>query len=194
MQKFGNLKVVCGPMFSGKTEEVQRLVRRATVAKKKVCVLVPEYDNRYGVGRVKSHANRTLSEAPVYAVHMDNPEDWLSYIKNMDLVVFDEVQFFSKQLPLFIDVILEKGIDVVVAGLDLDFQGKPFGSMPELLAQADEVIKLKAVCCICGVDANRTYRTTLDLNLVLLGAEESYQARCATCWSKRSSVCKKNME
>lgn len=185
------LEVVCGPMFAGKTEELIRRVKRVVLSDHDVSVYKPAMDTRYGASKIVSHAKTSLEKAtgikPIPledAGLIDLTPIKLGLSANTRLVAFDEAQFFEFQrLDAIINQLLDQGIRVLCAGLDLDSFGKPFGSMPLLLAKADEILKLKAVCVICGDDANRTYRKATDNTAVnFIGGSESYEPRCLECW------------
>ncbi len=180
----GKLTCFVGPMFSGKSEELLRKLRRAKIADLGVQVFVPEKDDRHGIGNIVSHSALTL-EAYVgaSATALEDAKDLHLRIRfNTQVIGIDEVQFFGPEIVSEVVTLVEKGYRVYVAGLDMDFQGHPFGSVPQLLAVADEVIKCKAVCVICKKNAGRTFRTADSKDKVLIGAGEAYQARCTNCW------------
>lgn len=179
----GLLEVIAGPMFSGKSEELIRRVNRAVIAKQKVQVFKPTLDRRYHESRISSHYGRTLEALAV----IDSLE--LRHFVDSDSVVVavDEAQFFDPGVVGVCEDLAERGARVIVAGLDLDFRGEPFGPMPELLARASAVEKLTAVCMRCGRPATRTQRLVngkpapFTAPVILVGAAESYEARCRTC-------------
>lgn len=175
--------VIAGSMYAGKTEELLRRVERARIANVSVQAIVPSIDTRFGVGVVRSHGERVLGrDVPVWVAQPE--EDFLPYIgAETRLVAIDEAQFFGPGLVDSVQALLRRNISVVAAGLDLDFRGQPFGPMPQLLALADEVVKVRAVCMRCGDDATRTLRTSGDGATILVGAKEKYEARCYRCWS-----------
>lgn len=180
----GHLEVVCGSMFSGKTEELIKKLKRAKFAKKNVRVFKHKLDDRTTIESLHSHNGGNIK-----AVALDNPKEIPLFIDDtVNLVGIDEVQFYSQDIILEILNLLEQGIDVIVAGLDLDFRGVPFGCMPTLLSIADKVTKLKAICVRCGDEAHFTQRLINDKPakysdpIVLVGAQECYQARCRTCF------------
>ena len=186
----GKLEVITGPMFAGKTEELIRRAERKIIAKKKVVVLKPQIDVRYSQTQVVSHNKRTL---PCYLVPLkftfnELNEEIKNEILSADTVCIDEAQFFSKEFITFCHDLTLLGKNVIVAGLDLDFKGEPFGPMPELLALADSVTKLTAICTVCGKEANRTQRlidgkpASRNSPLILIGGSETYEARCRECW------------
>lgn len=179
----GQIEVVCGSMFSGKTEELIRRVRRAQIARQKVQVFKPALDDRYGVQRVTSH-----NGVNVEAVSVGSAGEILDLIKNaVQVVAIDEAQFFGDEICAVCDTLTERGLRVIVAGLDMDFRGEPFGPIPLLLAQAEKVDKLRAICVVCGREASRTQRLIdgqpahFDDPVILVGAKEVYQARCRSC-------------
>lgn len=176
----GSLEVICGSMFCGKTEELIRRLRRAVIAKQKIQVFKPAIDNRYAEEKVTSHAGMDIDAIP------------LSDIKNVfqfinpdtTVIGFDEAQFFKPEIVDIVDKLANDGIRVIVAGLDLDFRGEPFGSMPTLIVKAERVDKLQAICMVCGESASRTQRLVngkparYDDPVVIVGAAEMYEARC----------------
>ncbi len=177
----GRIEVVCGSMFCGKTEELIRRVRRAIIAKQKVKVFKPKIDDRYGIQRITSHTGQSVDAIPVEAA-----QDILK-LANDDatVVAIDEAQFFDDGIvPVVQRLVDEHNIRVIIAGLDTDFRGEPFGAMPHLLSIAEEVQKLHAICVICGEPATRTQRlvdgrpAAYDDAIILVGAQESYEARC----------------
>jgi thymidine kinase len=177
----GYIEVICGSMFCGKTEELIRRIRRASIAKQPVQVFKHSLDTRYdGVAKVSSHTGQHLE-----AQHISQSSELLPYIKpETTVVAIDEVQFFDSGILDVIKQLADRDIRVIVAGLDLDFRGEPFGPLPELLAIAEEVTKLRAICVVCGEPASRTQRLVngkparYDDPVILVGAEESYEARC----------------
>lgn len=180
----GWLELVCGSMFSGKTEELLRRVRRAEIARKRLMLFKPAIDNRYGLDRVTSHDGLAREDAIVVA----SPADLMARIEPYtEVVAIDEVQFFDWSIADVCSQLANRGIRVIVAGLDQDFRGEPFGPMPLLLALAERVDKLHAICVICGASASRTQRlidgrpARYDDPIILVGGSESYEARCRTC-------------
>jgi thymidine kinase len=167
-------------MFSGKTEELIRRVRRAGIAKQKVQVFKPDMDTRYTVQRVTSHNGQDFEAVPV-----KDAQDLLAQIdSNTTVVAIDEAQFFDTELVAVTEQLAAQGIRVILAGLDMDFRGEPFGPMPALMCCADEVQKLHAICMQCGEDASRTQRLVngeparYDDPIIMVGASEAYEARC----------------
>ena len=176
----GSVEVICGSMFSGKTDELIRRLRRATIARQKVQVFKPAIDNRYAVQKVTSHAGGEFDAMPV-----DSVAQILKYLDADTTVVgIDEAQFFDNQILTIVNQLADNGIRVIVAGLDTDFRGEPFGCMPVLMAQAERVDKLQAICMTCGEPACRTQRLVngkparYDDPIVIVGASEMYEARC----------------
>ncbi len=178
--KTGSVEVICGSMFSGKTEEMIRRLRRAVIAKQKVQVFKPVIDTRYNVTKVTSHAGLDFEAFPIKKSSqiMDNIKD------DTTVVGIDEAQFFDDEIVAIIEKLAENGMRVIVTGLDMDFRGEPFGQIPELLARADKMDKLQAICMVCGGPANRTQRLVDDKPahyndpIVIVGASEMYEARC----------------
>ncbi len=182
------LEVICGPMFSGKSEELMRRLRRAKIARQNVIVFKNSLDNRHehAFEYVVSHDGNKLDAQPI-----KNIDDIVSIATNLhsDVVGIDEVQFFPQEIIPAICALVNAKKRVIVAGLDLDFRGVPFGPMPILLAIADTITKLHAICSLCGIDALYTQRLVnnqpakSDDPIILVGAQESYQARCRDCYS-----------
>lgn len=183
----GSLTVITGSMFSGKTEELIRLVRRSLYARRKVQVVKHALDTRSETGEVKSH-NGLLYEAAA----VSSSEELFELIsRTTDVVAIEEVQFFDERIVEICRRLADGGYDVIAAGLDMDFRGSPFGPMPRLLSEADDVLKLHAICARCGRDASRTQRLVdgepapASAPTILVGAEESYEARCRHCHEVR---------
>jgi thymidine kinase len=176
----GLVEVVCGSMFSGKTDELIRRLVRATIAKQKVQVFKPAIDIRYAVEKVASHAGATFDAIPVQrAAEIRTKLD-----ADTTVVGIDEAQFFDPEVTVIAQELAARDIRVIVAGLDQDFRGEPFGSMPVLMAIAEDVTKLHAICMVCGGNASRTQRLVndkparYDEPIVIVGASEMYEARC----------------
>ena len=176
----GRIEVVCGSMFCGKTEELIRRVRRAKIARQKVQVFKPALDTRYAVEKVTSHDGLGVEAVPV-----DSSQAIVNLIEpDTTIVAIDEVQFFGPDVLRVCQTLAERGLRVIAAGLDLDFRGEPFGPMPLLLAEAEQVDKLQAICVVCGAPASRTQRlidgrpASYDDPIILVGGSESYEARC----------------
>lgn len=181
--KTGSIEVICGPMFAGKSEEIIRRIRRIEYAKKKVLCFKPALDDRYSANEICSH-NQTRKQSFVIA----KAEEILSYLEeDTYAVVVDEVQFLDPAIVPVCEALAERGIRVIVGGLDLDFRGEPFSVMPELLARAESVTKLTAICVRCGESATRTQRVVNGIPaffedpVVIVGASESYEPRCRRC-------------
>jgi thymidine kinase len=173
----GWIEVVCGPMFSGKTEELIRRVRRAVYAKKAVQIFKPKLDIRFSELEIVSHSRHRLE-----ATAANNAEEVLAGTHPDTRVVgIDEVQFFGHDIVHVANRLAALGLRVICAGLDQDFRGSPFGPMPELLAVAEFVTKVQAICMVCGNPAGRSQRLTREPAQVLLGATEAYEARCRRC-------------
>lgn len=178
--KVGSLEVVCGSMFSGKTEELIRRLRRATIAREKVQVFKPAIDIRYAEEKVTSHAGMNFDALPV-----QNAADVLKNLNpETQVVALDEAQFFGPEIVDVVQTMANSGLRVIVAGLDQDFRGEPFGAMPLLMALAENVDKLTAICMVCGQPATRTQRLVNGKPahyhdpVVIVGAAEMYEARC----------------
>jgi thymidine kinase len=170
----GSIEVVCGPMFSGKTEELIRRVKRAQIAKQRVQIFKPAMDVRYDETAVVSHSAMTIKSEPV-----EQSIDILVKLKDSTRVVaIDEVQFFDEGIITVVSKLAARGYRVICAGLDLDYRAQPFGPMPLLLALADEVTKIHAICTICGAPATRSQRLTQSREKILLGETDAYEARC----------------
>ena len=181
--KSGWLEVITGPMYCGKSEELIRRLRRVKIAKQKIKVFKPVLDNRYSKKDVVSHSGNSIEAVPV-----DHPEEILKRIDaSVDVVGIDEAQFFHKDLIEICEDLADRGIRVILAGLDKDFRNQPFGPMPELMARAEYVDKLHAICIQCGEPASRTQRlidgepAAADDPVILVGAAEVYEARCRSC-------------
>jgi thymidine kinase len=187
-ERGGWLEVVCGPMFSGKSEELIRRLRRAEIAGQRVLIVKPKLDDRYDLGHVVSHAG-----ARMRAVSAAGPRDVLRLADSYDVIGIDEVQFFPDAIVDAIQTLVGRGARVVAAGLDLDFRGEPFGAMPDLLCLAELVDKLQAVCHVCGGTATRTQRLVNGLpapftgETVQVGGLDSYEARCGACYRPGTS-------
>ena len=176
----GSIEVITGSMFCGKTDELIRRLRRATIARQKVQVFKPALDIRYSAVKVKSHAGNEFDAIPIQFAQeiLEKTEG------DTTVVAIDEAQFFENEIIQVIQQLAERGIRVIVAGLDTDFRGEPFGPMPIIMAKAEEVDKLHAICMICGEPASRTQRLVNDKPahfndpVVIVGAAELYEARC----------------
>ena len=176
----GSVEVICGSMFCGKTEELIRRLRRARIAKQQVQVFKPIIDHRYNHAKVTSHSGIDVDAQPV-----DQSQSILEALDPATTVVgIDEVQFFDANIVGVVEQLAEKGIRIILTGLDTDFRGEPFGCMPELMARAERVDKLHAICMVCGESASRTQRLVngkpahYNEPIVVVGAQEMYEARC----------------
>ena len=181
MQSFpkniGWIEVVCGSMFSGKTEELIRRLKRAVYGKQRVQVFKPKVDTRYDESQVVSHSHLRVTSTPV-----ERAEEILQHLEPATQVVgIDEVQFFGPEIVPVCEALAAQGLRVVCAGLDQDYRGKPFDPMPQLLAVAEYITKELAICVVCGNPANRSQRITSHGERVLVGAAEAYEARCRKC-------------
>lgn len=180
----GSIEVICGSMFSGKSEELIRRVRRARIARQTVQIFKPSVDDRYGIDSVNSHDGREIR-----AVAIEKAAEMLDHINgDTTVVAVDEAQFFDSGIVEVCRKLAdERNLRVIVAGLDLDFRAEPFGAMPDLMASAEQVDKLHAICVVCGDEASRTQRlidnepAAYDDPIVLIGAADSYEARCRFC-------------
>ena len=173
----GWIEVICGSMFSGKTEELIRRVRRAQIAKMPTAIFKPEIDSRYSKKHIVSHNQKKMVS---YVVK--NPSDILKLGLDNKVIGIDEAQFFDNSLINISKELASKGKRVIVAGLDTDYRGLPFGIMPEMMCEADYLDKLRAICIKCGDPASYTQRTTLDNDQVVIGELDKYEARCRNCF------------
>ncbi len=173
----GSIEVVCGSMFSGKTEELIRRLRRAQIARLQVEIFKPKIDTRYDEMAIVSHNQTSIPSTPV-----DNSSAILLLGSHVQVVGIDEAQFFDDELPNVCNILANRGVRVIVAGLDMDYRGKPFGPMPAIIAMAESVTKVQAVCVKCGNPAHYSYRLVPDESRVLLGEKESYEPRCRVCY------------
>lgn len=176
----GSVEVICGSMFCGKTEELIRRLRRAKIAKQHVQVFKPVIDNRYEQNKVTSHSGVDLDALPV-----SGSQEILDSLDDIVTVVgIDEVQFFDDGIIEVVETLAEQGVRVIITGLDMDFRGEPFGCMPQLMARAERIDKLQAICMVCGGAASRTQRLVngkpahYNEPIVVVGAQEMYEARC----------------
>ncbi len=177
--KTGWIEVVCGSMFSGKTEELIRRLKRAKIANLKVEIFKPQIDTRYHETEVVSHDSNSIMSTPV-----SSSQNILLLSNDVEVVGIDEAQFFDVGLPDVCEQLANRGIRVIIAGLDMDFLGRPFGPMPALLAKAEYITKVHAICVRCGALANHSYRLVESDTKVLLGEKESYEPRCRECFNK----------
>lgn len=175
----GRIEVICGSMFSGKTEELIRRMRRANFAKQRVEIFKPAIDTRYSEENVVSHDQHAILSTPV-----DSSSSILLLSSDADVVGIDEAQFFDDGLVKVCNELANKGVRVIIAGLDMDFQGKPFGPIPGLCAIADEVTKVHAICVKCGALAYISHRLVQNDKRVLLGEKLTYEPLCRECYQK----------
>jgi thymidine kinase len=173
----GSIELICGSMFSGKTEELIRRLRRAQIARLSVEIFKPRTDNRYHDTDVVSHDANSIPSTPV-----ENSSAILLLGSHVQVVGIDEAQFFDDELPNVCNVLANRGVRVIIAGLDMDFKGNPFGPMPALMAIAESVTKVHAVCVKCGNPALYSYRLAPVSGTILLGEKESYEPRCRVCY------------
>ena len=178
-KKAGSIEVICGSMFSGKTEELIRRLRRAQFANQKVEIYKPAIDVRYAEDQVVSHDAHSIPSTPI-----DAPASMLLLSSDVEVVGIDEAQFFDDTVVEVAQTLADRGIRVIVAGLDTDFTGKPFGPMPALMAVAEDVQKVHAICVKCGELAQFSHRLTHSSKLVELGEKESYEPLCRRCFNK----------
>ncbi|HET9571511.1 MAG TPA: thymidine kinase [Bacteroidales bacterium] len=175
----GRIEVICGSMFSGKTEELIRRLKRATIAQQRVEIFKPSIDVRYSVEEVVSHDSNSVVSTPV-----DTSETILLMTGDVDVVGIDEAQFFDSNLPHVCNKLADMGIRVIVAGLDMDYLGKPFGPMPALCSIAEDVTKVHAICLKCGSLAQYSHRLVSGNKQVLLGEKDEYVPLCRSCYQK----------
>ncbi|MEJ7586216.1 MAG: thymidine kinase [Ferruginibacter sp.] len=175
-ERRGWIEVICGSMFSGKTEELIRRLKRVKIANLKAEIFKPAFDVRYDEVKIVSHDTNFIQSTPV-----NSSQNILLLAQNADVVGIDEAQFFDDQIANVCEQLALGGIRVIVAGLDMDYTGKPFGQMPNLLAIADYITKLHAICVRCGNIANISYRKSTEGSQVLLGEKDVYEPRCRHC-------------
>jgi thymidine kinase len=178
--KNGSVEVICGSMFSGKTEELIRRMKRAQFAKQQVEIFKPAMETRYSEENIVSHDQNAIPCTPV-----EHSGNILLLSGGRDVIGIDEAQFFDEGLPQICNQLANQGIRVIVAGLDMDYKGNPFGPMPELCAIADDVTKVHAICVECGQLAGYSYRLVHNDKLVLLGEKEEYQPLCRSCFMNK---------
>lgn len=177
-KKTGSIEVICGSMFSGKTEELIRRIKRAKIAKQKVEIFKPAIDVRYSTLEVVSHDENAIRSTPV-----ENSSNILLYSADVEVIGIDEAQFFDRHLVNVSVQLANQGIRVIIAGLDMDFRGNPFGPMPGLMAVADYITKVHAVCVRCGNIAQFSHRLTEKEQVVLLGEKDIYEPLCRRCYN-----------
>lgn len=176
-QRSGWIEVICGSMFSGKTEELIRRVRRAKIANQKVVIFKPTSDVRYAESQVVSHDQNIIESIP-----LRSSREILKHAAGMEVIGIDEAQFFDMDLPDVCQQIALRGIRVIAAGLDMDYLGRPFGPVPNLLSIAEYITKVHAICPHCGNLATHSYRLTEETDTVVLGEKDKYEPRCRTCY------------
>jgi thymidine kinase len=176
-ERRGWIEVICGSMFSGKTEELIRRLKRAKIANLKVEIFKPALDIRYDENNVISHDSNFINSTPI-----DNSQTILLMAGGCDIVGIDEAQFFDDEILQVCEKLALQGIRVIVAGLDMDYMGRPFGQMPKLLAIADFITKLHAICVCCGNLANISYRKAAVDGQIVLGEKDMYEPRCRKCY------------
>ncbi len=176
--KSGCVEVICGSMFSGKTEELIRRLKRAQFANQKIAIFKPTIDNRYSDVDVVSHDLHSITSTPV-----DSPVKMLGVPDDVQVVGIDEAQFFDDSIVEVVQTLANRGVRVIIAGLDTDFLGKPFGPMPALMAIAEDVQKVHAICVRCGSLANHSHRLSASTNLVELGEKDVYEPLCRQCYN-----------
>lgn len=178
-RKAGCVEVICGSMFSGKTEELIRRLKRARFANQKIEIFKPSLDTRYSDMDVVSHDLHSLSCRPI-----KSPSEMLQIGEDVQVVGIDEAQFFDKSLVSVCQTLAGRGVRVIVAGLDMDYLGKPFGPIPDLMAVAEDVQKVHAICVRCGSLANYSHRLSSSRKLVVLGEKDVYEPLCRSCFMK----------
>src|SRR6476660_6144119 len=177
-ERRGWIEVICGSMFSGKTEELIRRLKRAKIANLKVEIFKPAIDVRYDEIKIISHDENFIHSTPI-----DNSQTILLMAQDVDVIGLDEAQFFDDEIANVCDELALRGVRVIVAGLDMDFMGKPFGQMPYLLAKADYITKLHAICVKCGNIASYSYRKIPNEDRIMLGEKDVYEPRCRRCYT-----------
>lgn len=177
-KRTGSIEVICGSMFSGKTEELIRRIKRAVFANQRVEIFKPQIDKRYSETEVVSHDSHKIHSRPVASA-----EQILEYSEEVEVVGIDEAQFFGMALVDVAQTLANRGVRVIVAGLDTDFLGKPFGPMPSLMAVAEDVQKVHAICVRCGSPAQNSHRLSRNENLVVLGEKNIYEPLCRHCYN-----------
>lgn len=175
--KTGWIEVICGSMFSGKTEELIRRVKRVLIANQKVEIFKPKMDTRYNKENIISHDERSIQSRGV-----NSSREILKIGNDVKIVAIDEAQFFDEGIVEAAEELADRGVRVIISGLDLDYQGKPFGPMPKLLACAQFVTKVHAICVVCGNLATRSFRKAVSDEKIFLGAKDAYEPRCRKCF------------
>lgn len=178
-KKSGSIEVICGSMFSGKTEELIRRLRRAQFANQKVEIYKPCIDVRYSEDEVVSHEGHSIPSTPI-----DSPASMLLLSSDVEVVGIDEAQFFDDTIVEVVQTLANRGIRVIIAGLDQDYLGNPFGPIPALMAVAEDVLKVHAICVKCGSPAQHSHRLSVNDKLVVLGEKDVYEPLCRHCFNK----------
>ena len=178
-KKAGSIEVICGSMFSGKTEELIRRMKRAQFAKQKVAIYKPCIDVRYSEDEVVSHDAHSIPSTPI-----SSPARMLEIASDVEVVGIDEAQFFDESIVEVVQTLANRGVRVIIAGLDTDFLGKPFGPMPALMAVAEDIQKVHAICVRCGSPANHSHRLSKSDELVVLGETDIYEPLCRHCYNE----------
>lgn len=176
----GSIEVICGSMFSGKTEELIRRINRVKIARRNIRIFKPTIDYRYSVGDIVSHNQSSIEAVPVMSAMVL----YNSIEEDVEVVAIDEAQFFDQELVNVVQNLAKAGKRVIIAGLDMDYLGQPFGPMPELMAIADDVYKTRAICVKCGRLANFSYRITDNAERVLIGEKQDYMPLCRCCYEE----------
>ena len=176
-QRSGWIEVICGSMFSGKTEELIRRLKRAKIANQKVEIFKPRVDTRYDDRKVVSHDENSILATPI-----ESSKKLLELVEGVSVVGVDEAQFFDMDLPEVAQMLALRGKRVIAAGLDMDYKGRPFGPMPNLLSVSEYITKVHAICQHCGNLATHSYRLTMEGDTVVLGEKDLYEPRCRTCY------------
>lgn len=177
-RKSGCIEVICGSMFSGKTEELIRRLKRAQFANQKIAIFKPTIDVRYSEENVVSHDLHSIRSTPIR-----NPQEMYNIPEDVKVVGIDEAQFFDLSIIEVVQNLANKGVRVIIAGLDTDYLGKPFGPMPGLMAIAEDVQKVHAICVKCGSLANHSHRLSTNKDLVVLGEKDVYEPLCRECYN-----------
>ena len=178
-KKAGSIEVICGSMFSGKTEELIRRLKRAKFAKQNVQIFKPCIDVRYSEDEVVSHDSHSINSTPI-----SSPARMLEIADDVQVVGIDEAQFFDETIVEVVQTLANRGVRVIIAGLDTDFLGKPFGPMPALMAVAEDIQKVHAICVRCGSPANHSHRLSKSDELVVLGETDIYEPLCRHCYNE----------
>jgi thymidine kinase len=181
-KKAGSIEVICGSMFSGKTEELIRRLKRAKFAKMNVQIFKPCIDVRYSEDEVVSHDSHSINSTPI-----SSPAKMLEISEDVQVVGIDEAQFFDNSIIEVVQALANRGVRVIIAGLDTDFLGKPFGPMPALMAVAEDIQKVHAICVRCGSPANHSHRLSQSSELVVLGETDIYEPLCRHCYNEAMS-------